>query len=146
MFDLVPFRRNRNRFLDSYFDNFEKNFFSGFDWPAEMTDIAQFRTDILDKGDKYELRADLPGFSKEEIKIDLEGNNLSIYAEHKEEKEEKKENYLRRERRYGSFARSFDVTGIDTGNIDATYKDGVLILELPKASKDEEGKKQIAIK
>lgn len=145
MFDLMPLKRNPNRLFNYYLDNFEKSFFN--DLPAEMTDLSQFRTDILDKGDHYELKADLPGFSKEEIKIDLKGSNLSIYAEHKEEKEEKKENYLRRERRVGSFARSFDVTGIDTDKISATYNEGVLILEMPKVNgKEEENGKQIPVK
>ena len=83
MFELMPFgRQERNLFR--YLDNMEKSFF------GDMGEgIAQFRTDILDKGDHYLLEAELPGFAKEDIKIDLENGYLNIHAEHKEEKEEK---------------------------------------------------------
>lgn len=122
----MPFRKNENN-LFRYMDDLEKNFFGSL-----SNDVSQFRTDITDKGDSYELKADLPGFKKEEIKIDLSDNTMTIRAEHQEEKEEKEEQYIRRERRYGAFSRAFDVTGIDTEKITANYVDGVLQLTLPK--------------
>ena len=125
MFDMVPFGRNE-RSLFNALDNFEKNFFHDFG------DIREFRTDILDKGDKYVLQAELPGFAKEDISIGLDHDMLTIRAEHSEEKEDKHHQYVRRERRWGSFARSFDVSGIDTDAIAARYADGVLEIELPK--------------
>ena len=129
MLDLMPFER-RARNLSNYFDDFEKTFFNGF--PATFSEI---RTDILDKGDQYVIQAELPGFEKEDIKIDLNGDTLTISAEHKDENEEKKDGQIiRRERRYGSFARSFDVSGIDVEHIGADYKNGVLELTLPKAN------------
>ena len=72
---------------------------------------------------------------------------LTISAEHKEEKEEKDEqgNYLRRERRYGSFSRSFDVSGIDEKGITAAYENGILKLTLPKAMPAVEPTHRIAI-
>lgn len=126
MFELMPFgRQERNLFR--YLDNMEKSFF------GDMGEsIAQFRTDILDKGDHYLLEAELPGFTKEDIKIDLENGYLNIHAEHKEEKEEKEKNYVRRERKYGSFSRAFDLTGIKSDAITAKYENGILQLELPK--------------
>lgn len=126
MFDMVPFGRSE-RSLFNALDNFEKNFFNDFG------DIREFRTDILDKGDKYVLQAELPGFAKEDIHIGLDHDRLTIRAEHSEEKEDKHHQYVRRERRWGSFARSFDVSGIDTDAIAARYADGVLELQLPKA-------------
>ena len=139
MFDLMPFRKNENSIF-SYLDDLEKNFFGDL-----SKDVSQFRTDVLDKGDHYELRADLPGFSKEEIKIDLNGDMMTIRAEHSEEKEEKKENFVRRERRYGSFARNFDLAGIDKENISAAYQDGVLSLKLPKEVPQQPAVKQITV-
>ena len=65
MFDLMPFGSNNTNDIFHYLDNFEKNFFSG------LTNTSQFRTDILDKGDRYLLQAELPGFEKDDIKIDL---------------------------------------------------------------------------
>ncbi|WP_312694153.1 Hsp20/alpha crystallin family protein [Caproiciproducens sp.] len=126
MFDLMPFGRRENN-LFNYFDNMEKNFFG---------DISQgfstFRTDVIDNGDKYVLKAELPGFKKEDIKIDIEGDRLTVSAEHNDETEEKKDSYIRRERRYGSFARSFDISNIKGNEISAEYKDGILELSMPK--------------
>ena len=83
MFDLMPFE-HRGRNLFNFFDDFEKNFFGDL-----STDFAQFRTDILDKGDHYLLQAELPGFHKEDINIDLSDNALTIRAEHNEQNDEK---------------------------------------------------------
>ena len=129
MFDLMPFGRGE-RNLFQYLDNVEKSFFGDPD-----TRFSQFRTDIADKGDRYELEAELPGFQKEDLHLDLEGDLLTIRAEHTEQKEEKDEQtrYVRRERRYGSFSRSFDVSGIQTYSIAASYENGVLKLILPKS-------------
>ncbi len=127
MFDLVPFG-HEDRSIFHYLDNMEKNFFGDF-----SKGLAQFRTDILDQGDKYVLQAELPGFQKEDIHVDLRDGYLTITAEHKEECEEKKKEFIRRERKYGSFTRSFDVSGIRTEEISASYNNGVLELNLPKA-------------
>lgn len=129
MFGLIPFERDNSlstQNLFNYLDNIEKSFFRDVD-PA-----AQFRTDIKDNGNEYLLEAELPGFAKKDIHIDLNGNRLEISAQHEENKEEKKDNYVCRERKFGSFSRSFDVTGIETSNISAGYQDGILTLHLPK--------------
>ncbi|MCD8357229.1 MAG: Hsp20/alpha crystallin family protein [Clostridia bacterium] len=129
MFGMVPFEyRDRNLF--DVFDNFERSFFKN-----SSVDLPAFRTDIRDTGDKYVLEAELPGFSKEDISLDLKDGILTISAEHSESNDQKDENgsYIRRERRYGSFRRSFDVAGIDENSISAAYNNGVLELSLPKA-------------
>ncbi len=138
MFDLMPFGRNDNN-LFNYLDNVEKNFFSGFN-------TSQFRTDILDKDDHYELQAELPGFQKEDIHIDVENDTLTISAEHNDEVEEKKGSYVRRERKYGSFSRSFDVSGIKADGISAEYRNGVLTLTLPKKNPELPATRKIDIK
>ncbi|WP_330659686.1 Hsp20/alpha crystallin family protein [Caproiciproducens faecalis] len=126
MFDLMPFGRRENN-LFNYFDNMEKNFFGDI-----SQGLSSFRTDVIDNGDKYLLKAELPGFKKEDIKIDIEGDRLTVSAEHKDETEEKNDNYIRRERRYGSFSRSFDISNIKCNEISAEYKDGILELSMPK--------------
>ena len=109
--------------------------------------LASFRTDIQDKGDHYVLEAELPGFAKEDIHIDLDDNYLTIRAEHKEEKENKDEKkaFVRQERYYGAYERRFDVSGIDVGAIKAGYENGVLTLELPKAPEIKPEVKKIEI-
>lgn len=127
MFDLMPFDR-RHRNMARSFDSIARDFFEGFD-----SGLTAFNTDIRDRGDHYELTADLPGFRKEDIHIDVDGDMLVIHAEHDESKEDKKDDYIRRERRYGSFSRSFHVANVKTDQIDAAYQDGVLKLVLPKS-------------
>lgn len=99
--------------------------------------LAEFKTDIRDMGDAFQLEADLPGFRKEDISLSLNGETLTIKAErHSDfEDQEKKGGYLRCERSYGSYTRSFDVSGVDTAAIKASYKDGVLTLTLPKMNR-----------
>ena len=142
MFDLMPFER-KNRNLANYFDAFEKTFFN--DFPAMFPEM---RTDIQDKGDHYLLQADLPGFNKEDIHINLNGNTLTITAEHNDEKEKKDKDrsFICRERKYGSYARSYDVSGINAQNISAAYNNGVLELQLPKADPKSSAGHQIEIK
>ena len=129
MFGMVPFERHEDNFFD-VFDNFERKFFGN-----SSANLPAFRTDIKDADDKFVLEAELPGFDKEDISLDVKDGILTISAQHKEEKEDKDEKgqYIRRERRYGSFSRSFDITGIDEGSITAAYNNGILELNLPKA-------------
>ena len=140
MFELTPFARNSRYpvFYDPFkaMEEFEKNFF-GHQLPA-------FKTDIRETENAYILDAELPGFSKEDIHAEVRDGYLTIHAEHKTENEETDEskNYLRRERSYGAFTRSFDLDGINSDDISAAYKDGVLTLTLPKAmAKTEEGRR-----
>lgn len=138
MFDLVPFG-HRERKLMNYLENLDRDFF------GELTGLPDFRTDIVDKGGHYELRAELPGFNKEDIHINIEGDMLTVSAEHDETAEQKEETYVKRERRYGSYARSFDVSNVDTDHIEAGYKHGILELKLPKRNKPEQKARTIDI-
>ncbi|MBD5155130.1 MAG: Hsp20/alpha crystallin family protein [Oscillibacter sp.] len=130
MFEMMPFTHNRG--VDLYrpfrdLEELERSLFAG-------NGVTAFKTDIRDTGDAYVLEADLPGMKKEDIHIDIDGERLSISAERNAVKEEKDENggYIRCERTYGSFSRSFDISGIRAEDISAAYEDGVLKLTLPK--------------
>ena len=132
MFELIPFERRGNR-VSAYdpfrmLDEMERSFFGGNNHPAMST----FRTDVTDTGDAFVLDAELPGFKKEDIKIDVENDCLTISAERKLDEEEKQKNFIKRERFYGSFSRSFDVSGVNVDGIEASYNDGVLKLTMPK--------------
>lgn len=141
MFGMIPFERSDDNFFD-LFDNFERKFFGN-----SNAAIPDFRTDIRDAGDRFVLEAELPGFNKEDINLDVKDGILTISAQHDENKDEKddKGSYIRRERRYGSFTRSFDVTGVDEEHITASYNNGVLELNLPKAVPVVPEAKRIAI-
>lgn len=131
MFDMMPFeRRNSMARFDSFreLENFEKSFFGDFG--------GGFRTDIKDKGDHFELEADLPGVKKEDIAVDIDGDCLTISAQRDSQREEKndQEQYVRRERSYGSYSRSFDISNVKSEEISGSYENGVLKLLLPKRS------------
>jgi len=101
--------------------------------------------DITEHDDEYTVKVELPGVNKDEVKITVESNMLTIRGEKKQEKETKKENYHRVERSYGSFQRSFTLpTAIVNDKIDAAFKDGILIVHVPKA--EEAKPKQIEVK
>ncbi len=132
MFELIPFDRTI-RHMASFdpfreLDNMERSFF------GNTNVVSAFRTDVSDTGDAFKLEAELPGFNKDDIKIDIENDCLTISAERKlgTTDEDKKTNFVKRERFYGSYSRSFDVTGIDVDTIEAAYDNGVLTLTLPK--------------
>lgn len=138
MFELS--RRNNNHHLNSYnpfreMEELEKEFFEN---PLRSFfnngDLAEFKTDVTDEGDHYLLEADLPGFDKKDIQLDISGDTLTIKAERhsKFEEKDKKDKIVRVERSYGSYSRQFDVSGIHTDEIKAKYENGVLQLKLPK--------------
>lgn len=141
MFGLTPFRSN---FYVSAYDpwkemeEFEKHFF-GQRTPAMKTDIRETET-------AYILESDLPGFSCEDIHAEIKNGYLTIRAERKSESEDNKENYLRRERIFGSCCRTFDLEGIDADAISASFKNGVLTLELPKLAPKAEEARKVEIK
>lgn len=141
MYGLTPFEKNGFDIFNA-FNDFEKNFFGG------SMPVNTCKTDIRDEGEKYVMEAELPGFTKEDIKLDINGSYLVLTAEHKNEKDEKddKGKYIRRERSYGSYTRSFDITGVDTENISAEYKDGILKIDLPKKASEEPPVKRLEIK
>jgi len=141
MFGMLPFERRDDNIFD-LFDNFEKKFFRN-----TAVDLPAFRTDIREDGNRYLLEAELPGFTKEDISLEVKDGILTITAQHNEEQDEKddKGNYIRRERRFGSFSRSFDISGIDENAITASYSNGILELGLPKVAPVVPESRKIAI-
>ena len=115
--------------FDRMFDDAFKNFWGS----NELGRHDGFRTDVIDQGDNYLLQAELPGFDKEDINIDLKNDLLTISASHKEEKEEEDKNkYIRKERYYSSYSRSFRVNNTEACDIDASYNNGILEVIIPK--------------
>ena len=147
MANLVPWqgRRDVDRFkteIDRLFnDFFHRDFMTGplgrADWMPPV--------DVSETGKEVVVHAEIPGMDAKDIDIELNGRILTIKGERKEEKEEKKRSYHRIERRYGSFFRSFELPAdVDASSVEATYKDGVLKLRLPKT--EEQSLKKIEVK
>lgn len=145
MFDMTPFRRNRDLSKEDYFDQLFNFFNDDFFSPMNFSDNS-FRADIKETENEYVIEADLPGIKKEDIDIDYMNNYLTISAKRNESVEEKHDNYVRRERRSGDFKRSFYVDNVNDDNIEASFNNGVLQLVLPKKNKGNENKRKINIK
>ena len=137
---MIPYTRRSNSSMMDLFDELERSMFgeSGRRTPV-------FSTDIRDEGAHYLLQADLPGFRKEDIDLDVKDGVLTISAKHQADDRTAADNYICRERRTGSYARSFDVSGIREDGIGASYENGVLKLTLPKAGEPEPQSRKIAI-
>ncbi|NLY78865.1 MAG: Hsp20/alpha crystallin family protein [Lysinibacillus sp.] len=148
MFDLRPFnRRNEDlfeRFRKAFDDVFNQDFL-----PTLSEDFKSLRTDITESKDAYVVQADLPGFSKDDIQIDIENNQLTIRAKRDDTMEERDEDnrIIRKERHFGEFVRSFYIDNVDQEKIEATLDNGVLKIILPKITPDDNGpSKRIQIK
>ena len=137
MFSIIPYRANRNVAPRGFFDEFSNDLFRPFfdgSIGGMMRPERSMRVDVRDEADRYVLEADMPGVSKDDLKVEVSNGVLTISAGYNQEKEEKDENerYVYRERRCGSVSRSFNVEGIREEDITARFKDGVLTLQLPK--------------
>lgn len=150
MFELRP-RNDRSLLPFNPFremEELERQFFGApFGSFFRSGDLAEFKTDITDQGKSYLLEADLPGFDKKDIHLDLSGDILTIQAERhsQHEQEDKKDQYVRIERSYGKYSRTFDVSAVDAQNIKAQYENGVLKLTLPKKAETKPETRQLTI-
>ena len=133
---LAKWKKNDDLFPSFFDDFFANDVLSGI---VKGTTVPAIN--ISEEEDRFEVEVAAPGLKKEDFKIDLDHHTLTISAEKKEEKEEKKnKNFTRREFSFTSFQRSFTLPeSVDAGKIEASYKDGVLCLTLPKR---EESRKQ----
>src|SRR5262249_39377227 len=103
--------------------------------------------DIAETAKGYDITAELPGIDQKNIEVKYADGTLTIRGERKDEKEEKKENYYLSERNYGSFQRSFRVPdGVDADNVEASFKNGVLTVTLPKTPEAQRKEIRIEIK
>jgi len=127
--------------VDNWFNSFGMRPF-----PMEMEVAPQIKIDLTENDKSYVVRAEVPGVKKEDIKVEVDGNMVSISAEVKQDKEEKEgEKVICRERYHGSSYRSFRLgSNVDEAKTQAKYSDGVLELTLPK--KNGATHKEIAIK
>lgn len=137
MFAMIPNRTRQNLTTRGLFDSFADDLFRPFFANAACAAPGMtqpMRVDVTDDGDHYTLQADVPGVSKDDLKVEITDGVLTISAEYDQKNEQKDENdkFIYRERRCGSMRRSFNVEGIREEDITAAFNDGVLKLTLPK--------------
>jgi len=126
---LVPRRNN----FDLWDDFFNDPFFS------KTQEVKHMKTDIIEKDNSYELAIDLPGFDKNDIKISVEDGYLTVSAKKESTEEKKEDNYIRKERFSGECSRSFYIGDeIQSEDVKATFKNGILSLDIPKKDKEKE--------
>lgn len=111
-----------------------------FSWRLDESEVGLTswspRTDMMETDDEYVIEADLPGLTKEDITINVQERMLSIEGERKEETSEERGGYLRTERTFGGFKRSFTLpTSVVEDKVKASFKNGVLTIHVPKAEK-----------
>lgn len=129
--NLIP----KSFFFDDDFDNF---FLS-------TKGRNNMKCDIYEKEDIYHIELDVPGFEKEDINVEVKDGYLTVRAKKEKEETEEEKNYIRRERSYGEYTRSFNLGDADEEKVDAKFENGTLLITVPK--KDESlSKKTIEIK
>ena len=135
--DLLTLQERMNRMFDPTFrGTSEEDWALGGSWAPAV--------DIYEKDGNIVLKAELPGVDPKDVDVRVENNLLTLRGERKFENEVKRDSYHRVERSYGSFSRSFTLPSVvDTANIRAEYRDGVLHMTLPK--REEAKPRQIQI-
>ncbi|MDX9848998.1 MAG: Hsp20/alpha crystallin family protein [Anaerolineaceae bacterium] len=133
-------RERMNRYLDNYWDQpFDMDFYEG-------DDIFSPRIDLSETEEEYTIIADLPGLNQKDIELSFSQNVLTISGKKEEEKEEKGRQYHRIERFSGQFRREIPLQDtVDDNKIEATFKDGVLTINIPKRPDPTQKKKKISI-
>jgi HSP20 family protein len=136
--DVLSMQRQINRMFDEFFR-------SDRDDTSLLASSWKPAVDIVEEDDAYVAKVELPGVNKDDVKITMQDNILTIRGEKKEEKKGKEGSAHRVERYYGSFQRSFSLpTSVKSDRIEAEYKDGILTISMPKA--EEAKPKQIEVK
>lgn len=136
---ILNMQREINRMFDSFFRDGVAD--DGTPAPSMWSPAV----DVAEHENEYRVKVELPGVSKDDVKITMQENVLTIRGEKKQETETKESNLHRIERSYGTFQRSFSLpTTVKTDKIEAAHKDGILTIILPKA--EEAKPKQIEVK
>lgn len=125
--NLIP----RKIYFDDFFDDFVPS--------------KDMKCDIYEKDGKYHLELDIPGFKKEDIKIEAKNGYLTISAVKNEEEEDKSKHYIKQERFYSKYQRSFYLGNFDEDDVDASYVDGTLKITINKKEQSD-NKRYIEVK
>lgn len=116
--NLIP----RSFFFDDDFDSFFL--------PAQKRN--EMKCDIYEENNEYHIDIDIPGFDKKDISIEVKDGYLNVKASKEKDEKEEGKNYIRRERSYGVYQRSFALGDLDVDNIDAKFNNGILSIVIPK--------------
>lgn len=160
--DLIPFGRERRAVpvrrgtarhpLDAFQREMNRVFEDFFQAPAQGQGSWPFeagtpRVDVSEREREYEVTAELPGLEQKDVELTLADNVLTIRGEKKAEREEKDKNYYLSERSFGSFRRAIPLPAeVDEDKVDASFKNGVLRVRLPKSAEAQARTRRIEVK
>lgn len=132
-----------NRLFDNFFSPF-----SGLEpFSSGPTYLSQPKMDVIEKDKEYEVKVDLPGMKESDVNVEIHDGLLTIAGESSSEKEDKQKNYHLCERQYASFKRSVALSkDVDDGKAAASFKDGVLTVNLPKKPEAQKAARKLEIK
>lgn len=147
MFGMVPYRRYNGSIQrnEDYFNNFFQSFFSDDTFTPVIFKNRNFNVDVKEDENQYTVEADLPGIKKEDITLEYQNNYLTISAKRNNITEDKTSSYVKQERNYGEFKRTFYIDNVDENSVNASFKDGVLSISMPKKDKNVNNKKRFDI-
>lgn len=131
--------------FDRSIENFRRDMEKAFSsFPTiSMPKMLHASCDVIDEGNQFRVKMDVPGIKKSEVKLNVSDNSIEVSAEHKEESEEKKKNYLRKERSGLSYYRSLPLSEkVLSDKVTAKLVDGILEITLPKSKPTETQKKK----
>jgi HSP20 family protein len=149
--EIVPFRPLREfmpfREMEKFFEDFmgkRWGHWPVFRWPEFKPEEMAPSVDVYEEGDNVVLKAELPGMKREDLEVNITDNTITISGEKKKEEKVERKDYLRMERSYGSFVRSFSLPSeVESEKANATFKDGILEIKVPKT--EEAKKKKIKV-
>lgn len=150
--NLLPSRRSSSGSsalsdIDQIFDRFRREFFSPDFFRADSEGGFWPKVEVQETEKSLLVNAELPGISEKDINITLRDNNLVIEGEKKQESKKEEKGYTSSEFSYGSFYRAIPIQAdVDTENVSATYKDGILCVTLNKLEESKQKTKKIEIK
>jgi HSP20 family protein len=144
MFSLIPRRNQQEMAKENTFPSLLDSFFNDM-WSFGQLANTSFRVDVKETPEAYLLEADLPGVAKEDISLEYANDYLTITAKRENKQSASNNGLLRQERYFGAFQRSFYLDNIKSEQIHAEYRDGVLLINLPKEEQTITTKRQIEI-
>lgn len=133
---------------DGIMSLFPRKYYLGDDFFDDFFEPAlkdQMKCDVYEKDGNTHLEMDVPGYDKKDIKIECDNGYLTVTATKSTETNDEDKNYIRRERRTGSFSRSFYVGDVEADDIEAAFDNGTLTIIVPKIE-EKQTRKQISIK
>jgi len=144
--DLTPFEEYERRFEDLFRSHFPMTRAPWWTRLAVPAGEVSSSVDIYEEGADVVVKAEIPGMKKEDIHVDINDKTVTIHGEKKKEEKIERKNYVRHERSYGSFARTFDLPEeVQTDKARASFKDGVLEVRVPKTGEAAKRTRKVAV-